>query len=161
MSIPQQIGHALAQEFALPNAATLTVVIVRLGMALVLGGLMGWEREHAGHAAGVRTHMLVSAGSALFVLAPILSGLSMEPITRVMQGIVSGVGFLGAGAIIKMQEHERIKGLTTAAGIYLTSAIGMTAGMGFEVTAIIATVLALGVFALIPKLIGQNDSHQA
>ncbi len=161
MSIVSQIGQALAHEFALPSVSNITQVTVRLAMALLLGGLLGWQREHKGQSAGVKTHMLVSGGSALFVLSPLLAGVPMEPVTRVMQGIVSGVGFLGAGAIIKMQDHERIKGLTTAAGIYLTSAIGMTAGMGLEIAAIIASLLALGVFSLIPKIMHQEAEPPA
>ena len=97
--------------------------------------------------------MLVSVGSALFVLAPLQMGVSPDDVTRVMQGIVSGIGFLGAGAIIRMEKGERVEGLTTAAGIWMTSAIGMAAGMGREMAALITTVLALMVFLVIPKLV--------
>jgi putative Mg2+ transporter-C (MgtC) family protein len=160
MSISAQIGATLAREFALPDAATLTVIAVRLLMAAVLGGLLGLERERRGRAAGVKTHILVSIGSALFVLAPLLAGIDPGDITRVMQGIVSGIGFLGAGAIIKLGNDERIKGLTTAAGIWTTSAIGMAVGMGLQLVAVVATLVALLVFATIPRLMRNNARQE-
>ena len=152
MNIPAQIGEALATEFALPDVGELTVMLVRLLTAVVLGGLLGLERERKGRAAGLKTHILVSMGSALFVLAPLQAGVDPADITRVMQGIVSGIGFLGAGAIIKLNRGERVEGLTTAAGIWMTSAIGMAAGLGLEIAALMTTVLALLVFATIPRL---------
>ena len=158
MNISAQIGEALATEFALPDAGTLTVMLVRLLTAVVLGGLLGLERERKGRAAGLKTHILVSMGSALFVLAPLQAGVDPADITRVMQGIVSGIGFLGAGAIIKLNRGERVEGLTTAAGIWMTSAIGMSAGMGLEIAALLTTLLALLVFATIPRLMRSESS---
>jgi putative Mg2+ transporter-C (MgtC) family protein len=155
-----QVVDALADEFALPGAYDTTVMIVRLLTALLLGALLGLEREHRGRAAGLKTHMLVSVGSALFVLAPLQMGVSPADVTRVMQGIVSGIGFLGAGAIIRMERGERVQGLTTAAGIWMTSAIGMAAGMGREMAALITTVLALGVFLVIPRLVRSEAQHE-
>lgn len=152
MSVTAEISQALAREFALPDAGTTTVIVVRLLTAAVLGGMLGMERESKGRAAGLRTHILVSVGSALFVMAPLLSGIEPGDVTRVMQGIVSGIGFLGAGAIIKLQHDERIEGLTTAAGIWMVSAIGMAAGMGMEIMALATTLIALVVVALIPRI---------
>lgn len=152
MSIAAEIGQTLAAEFALPDVATLTVIISRLATAIALGGLLGLERERKGRAAGLKTHILVSAGSALFVLAPLQMGISGADVTRVMQGIVSGIGFLGAGAILKLDSEERIQGLTTAAGIWMTAAIGMAAGMGMEMVAFITTLAALAVVSTLPKL---------
>lgn len=152
MSLSAQIGETLAREFALPNASAVTVITVRLLVAAALGGVLGLERERKGRAAGVKTHILVSIGSALFVLAPLLAGIDPGDITRVMQGIVSGIGFLGAGAILKLGTDERIKGLTTAAGIWMTSAIGMAVGMGLQLVAVVATLVALLVFWTIPRL---------
>ena len=83
-------------------------------------------------------------------MAPLLADIDPEAVTRVMQSIVSGIGFLGAGAIIKMDHGERVEGLTTAAGIWMTSAIGMAAGMGTEVMAIATTLIALAVVGAIP-----------
>lgn len=156
MSVATQVSQALAREFAVPEAATATVVIVRLLVAAVLGGLLGLERERKGRAAGIKTHILVSTGSALFVMSPLLAEVDMADVTRVMQGIVSGIGFLGAGAIIKLGEGERVRGLTTAAGIWTTSAIGMAAGVGESFAALVTTVVALSVFFLIPRVIGSR-----
>ena len=144
--------QALAAEFAIPDVGTLTVIVSRLATAIVLGGLLGLERERKGRAAGLKTHILVSVGSALFVLAPLQMGISGADVTRVMQGIVSGIGFLGAGAILKLDNEERIQGLTTAAGIWMTAAIGMAAGMGMEMVAFITTIAALAVVSTLPKL---------
>lgn len=154
-----QISAALANEFALPSAYDMTVMVSRLLTALALGALLGLERESKGRAAGLKTHMLVSVGSALFVLAPLQMGVDPADVTRVMQGIVSGIGFLGAGAIIRTDQGERVEGLTTAAGIWMTSAIGMAAGMGREMAALLTTVLALLVFLLIP-LLARNGKHE-
>ena len=154
MSVMEEIGQALAQEFALPDVGTTTMIVARLLTAAVLGGLVGMERERTGHPAGLRTHILVSIGSALFIIAPLLAGVEVESITRVMQGIVQGIGFLGAGAILKQQgSGERVEGLTSAAGIWMTAAIGMAAGMGQEVVAVAATIFALVVIAVLPRLV--------
>lgn len=154
MSSPiEEVGQALAQEFSVPDAATLAVIAARVLTAALLGGLIGWERERKGRAAGLKTHILVSIGSALFVLAPLLADIDGGDVTRVMQGIVSGIGFLGAGAIIKMQKDERVEGLTTAAGIWMTAAIGMAAGMGQEMVAVITTVVALMVVSAVPRVL--------
>jgi putative Mg2+ transporter-C (MgtC) family protein len=152
MPILDQIGDAIARELALPDVDTMTTLVVRVIVAAVLGGLVGWEREAKGRAAGLKTHILVSIGSALFVLAPLLSAIDPAEVTRVMQGIVSGIGFLGAGAILKLDKEERIEGLTTAAGVWMTAAIGMAAGMGEEIVALVTTLVALAVVGLLPKL---------
>ena len=149
----EEVGQALAQEFSVPDAATLAVIAARVLTAALLGGLIGWERERKGRAAGLKTHILVSIGSALFVLAPLLADIDGGDVTRVMQGIVSGIGFLGAGAIIKMQKDERVEGLTTAAGIWMTAAIGMAAGMGQEMVAVITTAVALIVVSAVPRVL--------
>lgn len=152
MALLDDVGAAIARELALPDVDTLTTLVVRVLVAAVLGGLVGWEREAKGRAAGLKTHILVSIGSALFVLAPLLAGIGADEVTRVMQGIVSGIGFLGAGAILKLDREERISGLTTAAGVWMTAAIGMAAGMGQEMVALITTVVALLVVGVLPRL---------
>lgn len=157
MSVTAEIGQALAREFALPDAGTTTVMVVRLFTATVLGGMLGLERESKGRAAGLKTHMLVSIGSALFVMAPLLSGIDPGDVTRVMQGIVSGIGFLGAGAIIKLERDERIEGLTTAAGIWMVSAVGMAAGMGMEIMALATTLIGLAVVNTIPRIMRNEE----
>ena len=155
------IFNALAAEFALPDPAVVTACAVRLGMAAVLGGIIGWEREQKGRAAGLKTHILVSVGSALFILAPSIAGIPGSENTRVMQGIVSGIGLLGAGAILRNRAGTQVEGLTTAASIWMTAAIGMTAGMGLEILAMLATGITWLVTAAIPKLIGRTPAHQA
>jgi putative Mg2+ transporter-C (MgtC) family protein len=157
MSVTAEIGQALAREFDLPDAGTTTVIVVRLLTAAVLGGMLGIERERKGRAAGLKTHILVSIGSALFVMAPLLADIDPGDVTRVMQGIVSGIGFLGAGAIIKLERDERIEGLTTAAGIWMVAAVGMAAGMGMEIMALATTLIALAVVGVIPKFLRSEE----
>lgn len=154
------ILRALAVEFAFPDIETLVAALVRLGMAALLGGVIGWEREQKGRAAGLKTHILVSIGSALFILAPTLAGIPGADNTRVMQGIVSGIGLLGAGAILRNREGTQVEGLTTAASVWMTAAIGMAAGMGLEVLALLATIFTWLVVAAIPKVIGHTPSHR-
>lgn len=149
--IASEVWRTLLHEFSdLPSVEQITRVALRLVIAAILGGLLGWEREQRGKAAGVRTHMLVALGAALFVLVPQQAGVSPADLTRVLQGLVAGIGFLGAGTIYLGQGHHRVKGLTTAAGIWMTCAIGMTAGLGREATAVLSTLLALVIFSLGP-----------
>ncbi|RYX92777.1 MAG: MgtC/SapB family protein [Comamonadaceae bacterium] len=150
----QEVGDTVAQEFSgLTDAAQLTRIVLRLTVAAVLGGLLGIERERHGKAAGVRTHMLVAMGSALFVVVSQQAGIIATDMSRVIQGLVAGIGFLGAGTIIKGSGEEKVKGLTTAAGIWMTAAIGVAAGLGLEVTAVLSTVLALGIFSVVPWMV--------
>lgn len=129
-------------------------ILIRLLLAAVLGFLLGFEREHHGKAAGVRTHMLVALGSALFVLVPEQGRATSADMSRVIQGLVAGIGFLCAGTILKRGRDERhVEGLTTAAGLWMTAAIGMACGLGRELTAIISATMALGVLALVPRLV--------
>lgn len=116
--------------FQWPGARVLLFSISRLGLAAVLGAVVGWQREKVHSNAGLRTHMLVCMGAAFFVLASVESGQTSADISRVIQGIVAGVGFLGAGTILKMGDRLEVYGLTTAASIWLTAAIGTGAGLG-------------------------------
>lgn len=150
----QRILDTIASEFSdLPDAEQTTRILVRLMLAALLGGLLGIEREQKGKAAGVRTHMLVAMGSALFVLVSQQAGMLSGDLSRVVQGVTAGVGFLGAGTILKGNDEDKVKGLTTAAGIWMTAAIGVAAGMGREATAVLSTLLALAIFALVPQLL--------
>ena len=147
----QAVAAVVRQEFSdIPDLAEVTRIVLRLGIAALLGGILGLQRETQGKAAGVRTHMLVSMGAALFVLLPLQTGATPADISRVVQGLVAGVGFLGAGTILKTSDDTRVHGLTTAAGIWLTAAIGMAAGLGREATAVLSTLLALAVLSLEP-----------
>jgi putative Mg2+ transporter-C (MgtC) family protein len=150
----QQVASTVAAEFSdLTDPVQTTRVVVRLLMAAVLGGLLGWEREHKGQPAGVRTHMLVAMGAALFVVASGQIGMEQEDMSRVIQGITAGVGFLCAGTILKSDKQGDVKGLTTAAGLWLTAAMGVAVGLGRELTAVLATVLALGILSLMPVVV--------
>ena len=153
-SVWQQIGATLASEFSdLPDVAQVTRILLRLSLAALLGGLLGIEREHKGKAAGVRTHMLVAMGAAMFMLLAQQSGMASADLSRVMQGVIAGIGFLGAGTILKGDHEDKVKGLTTAAGIWLTAAIGVAAGLGRESTAVLTTLLTLAIFTLVPRLV--------
>jgi putative Mg2+ transporter-C (MgtC) family protein len=152
----EQVSSTVVTEFSDLNDVTeLTRISLRLLIAAILGGIIGFEREQRGKSAGIKTHMLVCIGAALFVLIPQQAGLvSQADLSRVMQGIISGIGFLGAGAILKGNDEKDLKGLTTAAGIWLAAAIGVAAGLGRESSAILCTLLALIVLVVIPKVAG-------
>jgi len=120
---------------------TIVRVFVRLLAAVIAGGLIGFEREEHRHFAGLRTHMLVSMGSALFIIAPQEFGVSEEAVSRVMQGLLAGIGFLGAGTILKLQDVRQVKGLTTAATLWVTAGIGISLGLGLFWPSAIAVAL--------------------
>ena len=152
-----RIGDTLLAEFSdVTDVEQITRILTRLLLAAVLGGVLGYEREQKGKAAGIRTHMLVAIGAALFVLVPQQGGMLIADQSRVIQGIVTGIGFLGAGAIIKHRSEDDVKGLTTAAGVWLTAAIGIACGLGRESTAILSTFLALIVLAILPRLVDRK-----
>jgi putative Mg2+ transporter-C (MgtC) family protein len=130
---------------ALDPHLTWLEALARLGVAAGLGGVIGLERELDEKAAGLRTHMLVSVGSALFTLVGAYGfsdfpAVRVDP-TRVAAQVVTGIGFLGAGLILR--QGFTIRGLTTAASLWLVAAIGMAAGAGFWKGAVIATIVAL------------------
>jgi putative Mg2+ transporter-C (MgtC) family protein len=136
----------------LPDVRQMVSLVSRLLTAMILGALVGAQRESIGKPAGLRTHMLVAMGSALFVLAPLEAGMELDGISRVIQGIVTGIGFIGAGAILKLQEKREIEGLTTAAGIWMTAAIGIAAGLGRWGLALVSTVLTWITLSVIGKI---------
>ena len=138
------IRSTVANEFSdLGGLAEVTQLLVRLLVAAFLGGLLGLERELQGKAAGIRTHMLVGASSALIIVVPLQMGMEGEALSRVLQGLLAGIGFLCAGAILKLEREEQVHGLTTAASVWMTAAIGIAAGLGRETTAALATVVVL------------------
>ena len=136
----------------LPDLRQMVSLVSRLLTAMILGALVGAQRESIGKPAGLRTHMLVSMGAALFVLAPLEAGMELDGISRVIQGIVTGIGFIGAGAILKLQEKREIEGLATAAGIWMTAAIGIAAGLGRWGLALVSTVLTWITLSVIGKI---------
>ena len=154
MAIPigQVIWNTIQEEFFDAfDVAQFTRISLRILLAAILGGILGYEREQMGKAAGLRTHMLVALGAAVFIIIPQQAGATVADLTRVLQGLVAGIGFLGAGAIIKGNDQEEAKGVTTAAGLWLTTAIGVAAGMGRETSALLITFLALIILSLLPK----------
>jgi putative Mg2+ transporter-C (MgtC) family protein len=152
MDLWQTVWTSIADDFHdMMEIDRLTHVAVRLVFAAIVGGLLGLERELAGKEAGLRTHMLVCVGAALFVLIPQLEGLDVADMSRVIQGIVTGVGFLGAGTILKQEEERRIHGLTTAAGIWLTAAVGIGVGIGRLGSALLGSLMAFVILSLIAK----------
>lgn len=131
-----------------PDRTRLGIAVIRVIAAVLLGGFLGIERERAGKAAGFRTHMLVCLSTALVVLACTEARMSLDGLSRVIQGIVTGIGFVGAGSILKLSEQREIKGLTTAAGLFMTAIIGVTVGLGALGLALIGTILTLLVLGL-------------
>jgi len=131
-----------------PDRHRLVIVLVRLFAAVLLGAVVGIERERAGKPAGLRTHMLVSLGTAVVVIACSDAGMSHDGLSRVIQGIVTGIGFIGAGTILKLNEQGEIQGLPTAAGVWMTAAIGVAAGLGILGIALIGTVVTVLVLFL-------------
>lgn len=123
---------------ALDNALAM---FLRLLVAAGAGAILGAERESVGKAAGLRTHMIVALASALFVIVVTEYG-GAGDVSRVIQGVAAGVGFLGAGTILKHVDSERVSGLTTAATIWLTAAIGVAAGVGSIWLALAAALIA-------------------
>lgn len=161
----EEIWSTLVNEFSdVPDASTITLITVRLVIAAVLGGILGYERERKGRSAGIRTHMLVAVGAALFVIGPLQSGMEISDLSRVLQGIVQGIGFLGAGAIMVRSRQRQVEGLTTAANIWATAGIGIIAGLGLEATAVLSTAIVLIILAAVPLILpkfSQDGEDQA
>jgi putative Mg2+ transporter-C (MgtC) family protein len=116
-------------------------VIIRLLIAAVLGGTIGYEREVKGKAAGLRTHMLVCVGTAIIIIVARLDGIPLPEMSKVIEGTVAGIGFLGGGVILKLSQEREIKGVTTAAGIWTTAAIGIAVGLGHVWIAVVSMVV--------------------
>lgn len=149
-----EIWATIISEFSdVPDVSTTTRITLRLVLAALLGGILGYERERKGRSAGVRTHMLVAVGAALFVIGPLQSGMPLEDMSRVLQGIVQGIGFLGAGAIMVRAAQHQVEGLTTAASIWATAGIGVIAGLGLESTAVLSAAVVLIILAVVPLVL--------
>jgi len=147
-------------------------MLIRLVLALVLGALIGWNRRIRSKPAGLRTMALVSLGSATFTLIGVEAMIQLATIeqeaginavvrldtSRVIAGIVGGIGFLGAGAII--QSRGRIQGMTTASGIWMTAAIGVSVGLGMYVLSFAATFLAFVVLVLLRRSFESEEDSE-
>jgi putative Mg2+ transporter-C (MgtC) family protein len=124
-------------------------VFLRLGAAVLAGGLIGFDREVRNKPAGLRTMALVALGSAVFVLAA-AAAVNADSTSRVIQGVITGVGFLGAGTIIRGQTEESVRGLTTAASIWLAAAVGVACGLALWPLVLISCCLGLFILVLEP-----------
>jgi putative Mg2+ transporter-C (MgtC) family protein len=140
------------EVFAWPDPARLVRIGIRLVAAAVLGGLIGLEREKNRRAAGLRTHMLVALGAAVFTLAPHEAGMPIADLSRVLQGVITGIGFVGAGAILKVSADERVVGVTTAASVWLTAAVGSAVAIGALWLPLLAVALALVILVALRRL---------
>src|SRR3954451_11158315 len=124
--------------------------LLRIGAAALLGRVIGLERQWKGHWAGLRTHMMVTIGAAIFVIAGTTAGGHGEDgPSRVIQGVASGIGFLGAGTILKLGEKMEIKGLTTASSIWLAAALGIAAGLAEYSLAMASAAISLFILGVL------------
>jgi putative Mg2+ transporter-C (MgtC) family protein len=147
--------------FQWPSLHVLALSVARLGLAAVLGALLGYQRERVHSTAGLRTHILVCLGSAFFVLASVEAGQTSADISRVIQGIVAGIGFLGAGTILKVSDRLQVHGLTTAASIWLTAAIGAGAGLGHLWLPMLGAVIGWIVLGPISRIEKEHPSKSS
>lgn len=142
------------------SPSDLASVVFRICIALIVGAIIGLERQLRSKPAGLRTHMLVSFGSALFVLIPLQMGVhsdSPDALSRVIQGVAAGIGFLGGGEILRATrdrdgELADIRGLTSAAAIWVSAALGVVAGCGLWQLSLISAVLALLVLSVFKQI---------
>jgi len=155
--------------FAVDRADWLELV-ARVALAMAAGGVVGWNRQREGKPAGLRTHVLVAIGACLFTLAPqtAATGASAEVVGRVIQGVAVGIGFLGAGEIFhrgpQPDGHGRIKGLTSAAAMWVTAAFGVVAGCGLWRLLLVAgtvVILVLTVMKRIERLFFAPENRES
>jgi putative Mg2+ transporter-C (MgtC) family protein len=148
----------------MPDMHELVRVTVRLLAAMAIGTAIGLQRELTHKPAGLRTHMLVALGTAMFIVSAAESGMQADGLSRIVQGLATGIGFLGGGAILKLTSEREIHGLTTAAGIWMTAAASAAAGLGQIAVAFVGTVFGLLVLSLIQRLekrLGHNARNDA
>lgn len=128
-------------------------MVLRPLLAVVLGAGIGYQRERTGKPAGLRTHALIALGAALFTVASIFGFSNGVDPSRVAAGVVVGIGFIGAGVILRGLRGDGVVGLTTAASVWVTAAIGLTAGVGMYLLSVIAAAVTVIVLVL-PKIRG-------
>lgn len=137
-------------------------IIFRLGIALLIGGIIGLDREQPSRPAGLRTYMIVSLGAAIFVMIPLQAGLdlnSTNALSRTIQGIATGVGFIGAGIIFQQSKPNlkpKVKGLTSAAALWLTAGLGTATGCGLWQMSLIGTLMTLLILRGFKKVKGTS-----
>jgi putative Mg2+ transporter-C (MgtC) family protein len=145
-------------------------ITFRLCLALLFGAIIGLERQLKRKPAGLRTHMLVCFGSAVFTLIPLLTNVTQpdnNSLSRTIQGITAGIGFLGAGEIVRessqKSQHSEVHGLTSAAAIWVSAALGIVAGCGLwqlGLIAVVLTFLVLNLFKRLEKRYYLKDNYQ-
>lgn len=141
---------------SLPQADEVVRVALRLVGSLIIGTVIGLQRELTHKPAGLRTHLMVSLGTTLLVVAAVNSGMKSGDVSRVIQGLITGIGFLGGGTILKLTREHEIRGLTTAAGIWLTAAASIAVGLGKFADAFIGVLFALVVLTAVGKFGGSG-----
>ena len=142
-----------------PHADQVVRVALRMFAALIIGTVIGLQRELTHKPAGLRTHLLVALGTALLVVAAVNANMKSGDVSRVIQGLITGIGFLGGGTILKLTQEHEIRGLTTAAGIWLTAAASVAAGLGQFADAFIGVFFALIVLTAVGKLEGHSTDR--
>jgi len=140
----------------IPSWMSVVETVARLVAAVLLGAMIGLQRELVGKPAGLRTHALVTLAAAVFTIVPIEAGMSLEGVSRVIQGVATGIGLIGADVILKRHDEGEVLGLTTAASIWAATAVGVGIGLGHVILAAIAvalTLVVLGALTLIDRWI--------
>jgi putative Mg2+ transporter-C (MgtC) family protein len=151
--MPADIFQTLADEFSdLADVRDVTRLLVRVFLAVILAAIIGYEREARGSTAGLRTHIILALGVALLIVAAQQSGMASEDVSRVIQGVFAGIGFLGAGAIVKQSNSNQVRGLTTAASLWTTAGVATACGLGADSTAIVGTVIAVIVLSVLLRI---------
>ena len=148
----------------LDSARLAAQMLIRMVLAMLLGGLVGMQREQAGKPAGVRTHMLVCTGTAIVIIAARLDGIPQSEMSKVIEGLVAGIGFLGGGVILKLSHEREIRGVTTAASIWGTAGIGIAVGLGqvwIGVVSMVVVWLILFVLGYLEKRVWGMDEDSA
>jgi len=146
----------------IPDAGELVRITSRLLAAVVLGAVVGIQREIESKPAGLRTHILVTLAAAIFVMVPLEAGMLLGDLSRVIQGVATGIGFIGAGAILKLHQDREIHGLTTAATLWMATAIGIAIGLGHVLVAALSVVLTWVVLHAMVRVdgwIAQSHTH--
>jgi putative Mg2+ transporter-C (MgtC) family protein len=149
------------EEIAAPT--TVTAVVLRLGLAVLLGGAIGLNRELLRKPAGLQTHSLVSLGAALLAMISVQLSVSLGDevaVSRVIQGLVAGVGFIGGGVILHRKDTQGVYGLTTAASIWVVAGLGTAMGLGLWRTSVAAVGLSLGILIVFGSIDHWLERHQ-
>lgn len=149
------MGNVLGNIWELPIWQDWLTILGKLSLSLFLGGLIGWERQKGHKPAGLRTHILVSLGSSLFVMIPFHSSSGITP-SQVIQGVAQGIGFLGAGEIMRTPDRENgrmeVSGLTSAAAIWVAASLGAIVGAGLYAMAIFGAIFTLVTLRVLKRI---------